>query len=465
MHQLQSQRTQYQTTAHLAQTMTLLAMSVLELGEEINHAIASNPALEIIEERRCPHCKRLLQANQICPVCSQPYGELAKEVVVFISPRKMELGLTDSMDDYGEETTLWASVTLAEHVLRQIGSELNDQEKYVAAFLLNQLNEDGFLEDEIANIAQFLHVLPSQIEDVRRIIQKADPIGVASYNPQEALLAQIKALAENTFVPELTTEIIKNDYELFFKKQFKEIEKKYEVNVDEILKIVNFISENLNPFPGRANWGNEYERSSNEQLTYTKPDIIISQLDYAPDSPLRVELLMPVYGTLQVNKLYKKELKNADEESKEKLKEDLEKAVLFIKCIDQRNNTMVKLLERIVTIQNKFILNGDKFLKPMTRAELSQELEVHESTISRAVANKTVQLPNRHIIPLSTFFDKSLAIRTEIKEIISKEQDPLSDSKVMRILEKKGFKIARRTVAKYRSMEGILPAHLRKSDH
>lgn len=104
---------------------------------------------------------------------------------------------------------------------------------------------------------------------------------------------------------------------------------------------------------------------------------------------------------------------------------------------------------------------GDKNLKPVTRVQLSKELDVHESTISRAVANKSVQLPNRRIIPLSSFFDRSLNVRTVIKEMINNENRPLSDSDIVTLLTKQGFNVARRTVAKYRAMEGILPAHLR----
>jgi len=116
-----------------------------------------------------------------------------------------------------------------------------------------------------------------------------------------------------------------------------------------------------------------------------------------------------------------------------------------------------------VSLQRDFILHGEKYLKPVTRAFISKELEVHESTISRAVANKAVQLPNKKIIPLSSFFDRSLNVRTVLKEIIEQEKDPLSDSELVELLSERGFDVARRTVAKYRSIEGILPAHLRRA--
>jgi RNA polymerase sigma-54 factor len=118
-------------------------------------------------------------------------------------------------------------------------------------------------------------------------------------------------------------------------------------------------------------------------------------------------------------------------------------------------------MTRLAVLQKSFILHGDIHLEPLTRASLAIELQVHESTISRAVSSKTVQLPNGRIVPLSKFFDRSLNIRTVLKQIIEEESKPLSDNEIVDVLRCKGFNVARRTVAKYRAMEGILPSHLR----
>ena len=127
---------------------------------------------------------------------------------------------------------------------------------------------------------------------------------------------------------------------------------------------------------------------------------------------------------------------------------------------------MQRLLEKITNYQKEFINKGEKYIHPMTRASLAKELGVHESTISRAVSSKSVQMPSGKIIPLSKFFDRSLGIRAELKEIIREENSkkPLSDNKIVDKLEERGYKVARRTVAKYRSMEGILAAHMRKKE-
>ena len=124
---------------------------------------------------------------------------------------------------------------------------------------------------------------------------------------------------------------------------------------------------------------------------------------------------------------------------------------------------MKLLLEQLVVLQKDYIVNGDKNMVPLTRAKIAEKLGLHESTISRAVSGKTIQLPNKKIVPLAIFFDRSLSLRTVIKEMIEHEDHPLSDSEIREKLEEYVISIARRTVAKYRSMEGILPAHLRSN--
>src|SRR5665648_360184 len=124
---------------------------------------------------------------------------------------------------------------------------------------------------------------------------------------------------------------------------------------------------------------------------------------------------------------------------------------------------MQRLMQRLVVIQRPYLTKGEKYLKPITRASLAIELGVHESTISRAVSGKSVELPNRKIVPLNGFFDRSLSARTILREIVSSETKPLSDSQIQTKLDERGIQVARRTVAKYRAMEGILPAHLRQS--
>jgi RNA polymerase sigma-54 factor len=328
--------------------------------------------------------------------------------------------------------------------------------------ILTNLNEDGFLAIKVSEICRFHHVTSEQVEQVLDKIRRCDPVGVASRNIPEALLTQVDYLSKTTQIPKFVRRAIIEEFELLSKRQYAKVAKNLDTTLQKIKLVAQFISENLNPFPARANWGNFRQPNENTPEVYIHPDVIINYLNNKPGSPLVVEIITPSRGTLRLNPLFKKALKNQNGEKQEEWKKDIDKAALLIKCIQQRNNTMRQLMERLVAIQKSFIIHGEIYLEPLTRAQIAEELDVHESTISRAVANKTVQLPNKKIIPMATFFDRSLAVRAIMKKIIENENHAMNDTEIRKILEIHGINVARRTVAKYRAMEGILPAHLRR---
>lgn len=463
MYQRQIPKTIPQTTAHLAQTMTLLAMPVGELSEEIEKSLAENPALEISGERRCPTCNRVLSMNGNCPNCAQPKSMDAEELVIFISPRSEYSQSHESADNEMLDDPMGSKEeTLLEYVGKQIAPDLEENEKRIAFYLLTQIDEDGLLSIDIPDTARYFHCEIGKIEKVRHLIQKSDPIGVGSMSPEEALMVQIDSLAERQPIPEFAPKIISLGLDALSKKKYKEIAQKLKCTIDEAKQALDFIANSLNPFPARAFWGGEHNKKSNPIQVYSRPDIILSYVNQSEDCPLMAEIVFPVSGTLQVNSLYKQSLRDVDDDSKIDMKADLNRATLFVKCIQQRNVTMQRMMEILLKKQRKFIKSGDKSLQSMTRSEVAKTLDVHESTISRAVSGKTVQLPNGQIIPLSHFFDRSLSIRVVVREIIQKEKKILSDKKISELLADRGINVARRTVAKYRAMEGILPAHLRK---
>lgn len=452
------------TTAHLAQTMTLLSLSAFELKQQIDSELASNPALEIIEERRCPHCKRVLSENGSCPICSRPMNNNEDEPIVYVSPMEDFIPKSDYADsEYPEEPFSPMTDDLTTYVIKQIAPELTKDQQLIAVHLLTNLDDDGFLSVNLMEVARYFHVSISAIEEVQKIIQLADPIGVGSINPQQALLVQLEVLADAKPIPEYAYEIINDYMDLMSKRQNAEIAKKLNISVQRVEKIVEFISDNLNPFPARSHWGTVRNPSTPDTNVYHRPDVLISFADHDTKTQLIVEIVMPYSGTLQVSPLYKQTIKQTDAELKDAMKGDLEKASLFVKCLQQRNHTMQRLMQELVKIQKSYLTKGEKFLKPITRASLAEELEVHESTISRAVSGKSVQLPNKKIVPMAAFFDRSLSARTILREIVSSEAKPLSDTEIQIRLKERGVEVARRTVAKYRAMEGILPAHLRQA--
>ena len=466
MYQRQFQKIQPQTTAHLAQTMTLLNMNLGELNQEINRALNENPALVVKEERRCPTCNFLLHEGQICPICTRPRPFAENESIVFISPRGefVPKNSTGEDENFTDENMGSEEVSLQEYVLRQIVSDLKEKERIIAAYILNQIDEDGFFKEDISDVASYYHVPVSSIEAIKRIIQKADPIGIASASPEEAIKVQLEELRENGDIPETYLEIADRYLHQLLKKQYKEISQELGISIQEVTRAADYFGKNLNPYPTRAHWGTFRQPAAEENKVFSNPDVIISHLNNDPAQPLLVEVIIPYISFLDINPLYTQAIKEANEEARNELRSDFEKANLFIKCLQQRTNTMQRLLERISTLQKEFILKGEKYILPLTRAKIAIELKVHESTISRAVSSKSVQLPDGRIIPMSLFFDRSLGIRAELKEIIAEEKkdDPLSDSEIVKILSDKGFELARRTVAKYRLMEGILPAHQRR---
>lgn len=461
--QVQSVDVRPTITAHLAQTMSLLELSALELQEKIEAELSSNPALDLIEGRYCPTCQRPLIDTIHCPICSRPKTLASDEPIVFISPRE-EMNTYAPLDSDQEASFEETSVECEElpvYVFRQIASELEEADRPIAANILTSLDKDGLLRTPLIEIALYHHVPLSRVEKIQKIIQSADPLGVGSSDPRQALLVQLEVLAQTRAIPPLVRCAIDEGWELLLHHKDAELARSLGVTVTKVKEIAAFIGKNLNPYPARANWSEIHQPTTPYQEAYYTPDIIISLLNGDENAPLVVEIVSPMAGKLRVNPLFRKALSDAPPERLEQWQTDLERATLLVKCIQQRNHAIVRLMQVLVKHQRDFILKGDAYLYPLTRASLAKELGVHESTISRAVSAKTVQLPSGKIIPLAKFFDRSLHIRTELQAIIANETHPLTDMELVEMLRARGYRVARRTVAKYRAMEGILPAYTR----
>lgn len=470
MFQIQNQELRPQVTAHLAQTMSLLEMPATEIRQKIRAELANNPALEIVEERHCPTCGRTLNSPGPCPVCSQAYDTQLDEPIVFISSPDdfpSQFGSRNSEGSSSREVSYDnlapAFEDLAAYVLRQIAPEIEEDERLIAAHLLNNLNEDGLLDVPLEEISQFYHVPLSRVTRVAEIIKRADPVGVGASSPQEALLVQLEVLGEDVKVPYLAEEAIRNGLKDLSKHSYKNLARELNTSFEQAQEIADFIRANLNPFPGRSSWGDHRQPAENTTRAYHQPDIILKEVPNSSKRRIMVEIISPFRGSLRISPIFKKAFKQAPDEKSEAWAKDIESASLLIKCLQQRNHTMEQLMTELVTNQRNYILSGDPAtLQPQTQAEMSEILEVHESTISRAVSEKSVQLPNRKIIPLKQFFDRSLPVRTVLLRLVENENTPLTDTELAEELADAGYNIARRTVAKYRAMEGILSSRMRQ---
>jgi RNA polymerase sigma-54 factor len=460
MLQIQDHSLRPLTTAHLAQTMSLLALSNLELRDKVMAELAENPALELLEERVCPSCHRKLTGDAPCPVCSLQTG--VEEAIVFLSPRDSATspGMSAPSGDQPEQD-LAAPEDLALNMLQQLASDLLPSDRYLAAYVLSSLDEDGFLQDPPAIIARTTRSDLSQVQRVLGLISHADPPGLATAGPRDALLVQLDLFDAEDAVTQLARRILTEAFAELGRREFDRIAHRLEVSVKKVRQAATFIQENLNPYPARAFWGSGRQPQEADPNVYHNPDIQVSQNAANGGSQLVVEIFAPVSGWLRVNPMFREAMTEKTEDVSDEWSRHIERASLFVKCMQQRNNTMRRLMELLTCEQREFILHGDRHLKPMTRARLAEKIGVHESTISRAVAHKSIGLPDGRIIPLNRFFDRSLSVRDRIREIIAEEPKPLTDDEIVEILKRDGIQVARRTVAKYRAIEGILPARLR----
>jgi RNA polymerase sigma-54 factor len=436
--------------------MSLLELSRAELNEWLNSSLASNPALEVVEPEICPSCHRPLYQPGPCPMCHP-----AKEgPIVFLSTPPARRPVDEEADNLPEPAQ---PETLADHLMGQIGPELSAEERPIAQYLLARLDDDGLMPEPPLESARFLHVSPVAVEKILRAIQRCDPPGVGALSTVEALLIQIDSLAETGPVPAGVREIVAGHLEELAHGEYAAIAKALHLDRDAVEAAARFIKVNLTPYPGRTYFRSGRARAESDPDLYRQAEMTFRVQPNNPGGPLVVEVYAPLAGRVRVNPEFRQMVRTLSGEEREKWNEKVEEALLIDKCLRQSQNTLMRLAAALAAEQRAFILGTDRELKPLTRAELAKRLEVHESTVSRAVSNKRAALPNGRIIPISRFFDRSLSVRDMVRAIVSGESKALSDTEIVSLLEEQGVHIARRTVAKYRAMEGILPMSLRRA--
>lgn len=347
--------------------------------------------------------------------------------------------------------------------MKQIGPELDAEQRPVAVYLLARLDENGLLSESPAEAAQYLHKPLALIERTLYSIQRGDPPGIGAASPVEALLIQVDVLGETKPIPDAVRSIIQEYLEELGRGEYGTIARQLAISRAKVEQAARFIHLNLTPYPGRAFLGSDFTRGSTEPERYTDAEMTFRLSPHEPNGPLIVEVFAPLAARLHVSTEFREALRALEGEERDDWEAKVEQAALVEKCLRQSQNTLLRLARTLAQEQRGFILGSDRDLKPLTRAYVAKLLMLHESTISRAVSRKRAGLPDGRIVPLSRFFDRSLSVRDEVRSIIAGEGEPLTDTEVAGMLRDRGIPVARRTIAKYRAMEGILPAALRKA--
>ncbi len=457
---------QLKITPQLIIANEILAMSAAELEQAVAQEVEQNPVLEVIEHELCPRCGHPLRGAH-CPYCAgrTPPRRDTWEPEGWNYRDYRTLDVEEEDDD--PISRVPGETTLAEYLTWQIRPALPSEDHVIAQYLIDSLDSHGYLTVSAEDVAANLGVTRDRVQRVIAELQRLDPPGIGARGPQEALLIQLQRMREDG-KPRPLAEAIISEWDLFLKQQIRALARVLKVTEQEIRAEYEFIRVNLNAKPAHAHWALGQAKPASDTV-YIRPDIAIRRRP-APDTGFEVEVLPGRSFTLRIAPEYKRlaqELEHtadpSGEQAREQLKEYMSRGKLFIRCVNQRWQTLQMIGDWLVNYQADFLENGNRSIKPITRAELAEQIGVHESTVSRAIANKYALLPNGRVIPLADFFDESLAVKDVLLEIIAQEKRPLSDQELAKRLAERGYPIARRTVAKYRQELGILPARLRGS--
>ncbi len=455
-------------TANLITSLKILQLSSDELQQTIEQEIINNPALEVEERETCPVCGAPTQDGH-CPECAPQASsgeDSAAEPTVpweedsFDSWRIESRGATSSDDEYDPVALAASETSLQEMLLEPLLSAIPDEDAPIAEYLLGSLDDSGYLtvgDDEVAEACG------ASLERVRAAIQalqQQDPAGVGARSPRECLIIQLEHLIADGRGDQLALRILKECFEELGRHKFEAIASKLKVKADAVVNSWAFIKDNLTPFPAWSMWHNG-QRVSTGNSGFVRPDVAIRPTEQG----YTVDVLEEARYAFRVNDLYRELLgaQGLPAEERDFLRKHANQAKFFIGFVKERWDTIRQITECIVEAQRDFLDHGIRHLRPLTRSEVAYRVGLHESTVSRATANKYMLLPSKRVISFDDVFDGSLAIKDAIREIIGNESPdhPLSDEEIAAELREQGMFVARRTVAKYREAIHILPSTLR----
>ncbi len=461
-------------TPQMKQSIAMLQMPIQELVNEIATILEANPVLEHIEYEN-DFDDYNTDGSDDNKTDSEPDGEVKPDIAETISSDDWDeyIGY-DKLDDIsykplgGNEGVDFEMFTSSEEslydfLLNQLKvARLTIQEKEIGEFIIGNLSDDGYFRLDISESCNELDIELEEFEHVLDVIKTFEPIGIASENICECVVTQLKELDIDQVYIDLVCELLTDYSAELAAFKYEEILRKMSIERDTFNYLLEIIKK-TDPRPG---------------LNYKDSDIkvVVPDIFIVPNGE-KFDILLNEGGipTVRLNSYYTKMLKDAslDNDSKQYIKEKVKNAVWVIESLQKRQKAIYKVAQVLIDTQADFIKNGDDMLKPLKLKEVAEITELHESTVSRVTAGKYAMTP-RGMIELKSFFSKGLdssegdmsivLIKSKIKSLIEAEKptEPLSDQKIVDILDSEGIKIARRTVAKYRDEMNILTMSQRK---
>ncbi|NUQ91936.1 MAG: RNA polymerase factor sigma-54 [Gemmatimonadaceae bacterium] len=465
----------------LYQAMDLLYMPLLDLQQHLKQELLNNPFLEMVEPEEDE------EENEEAPAEETP-AEAEKKDKEEIDWEEI---LLDGFDTAGrreehEEREYYEPVTvdsrdLGDHLRDQVSLlELSPRQSALADEFIGNIQDDGYLacplEEILSGVNEAIEKMAeeagrdddelplytmAEAEEMLGVIQSLDPPGVGARDLRECLMLQLREAGLEQSVP---FRLVRDCYDELINHRWSEISKRFGISPSDVQRAADEIAK-LDPKPGLV----YSDRSDN----YIIPDLIVEKID----GKYHVFLNDVNFPRLKLSRAYQeiaRDKKKFDGENKEFISNKLNSANWMIQAIEQRRQTMLKVMNYIVERQREFFEKGVQYLKPLTLREVAEVINMHESTVSRVTNEKFVQTP-RGVLPLKFFFSSGLSttdgedvsargIKAQIEKLVAEEdpKHPLTDQAIVNILKESGVQIARRTVAKYRDQLGVLSARMRK---
>jgi RNA polymerase sigma-54 factor len=482
LHQHGVMRQDLRINPRLYQAMDLLYMPLLDLQQHLKQELLGNPFLELVEPEDEAEVSLADEAKK-----EKERQESAGDDEPDWEKLLLDNGSDGAPRDFSEareyvEPVSVESRDLSDHLREQVQMlDLTPRQRLLADEFLGNVAEDGYLgaslEEIVAGANQLLHEYAAdsesdqdlvvqeytlvEAEEMLRVIQKLDPPGVGARDLRECLLLQLE---EQRQTETLAYRLVKEAWEDLKAHRWSDLGKRFGLEPGAVQNVADDLAR-LDPKPGL-----QYSAADE---AYIIPDLVVEKID----GKYHVFLNDTGLPRLRISRTYQdiaRDRKKFQGENKEFINQRLNSAHWMMQAIEQRRQTMLKVMNFIVDRQRDFFEKGVEFLKPLTLREVADVIQMHESTVSRVTNEKYVQTP-RGLLPLKFFFSSGLAtttgedasarsIKAQIQKLVSDESpaDPLTDQQIVQLFEQKGIRIARRTVAKYRDQLNILPARMRK---